>query len=120
MIKTLLINSFVKFEKSNFICLPFINIFSIRVKVSWNIGGKRNFFLKLKSKLGLYHVVFTTPKTSLEKLTLIVVEMQQLPDIESIDSKEDQSFRKWTLYNGRRKVCVNVQTDTDKLNIVVY
>ena len=45
--------------------------------MSWNIGDKRNLFLKLKSKLGLYHVVLKTPKTSLEKTTLTVVEMQQ-------------------------------------------
>ena len=57
--------------------------------MSWNIGDNRNLFLKLKSKLGLYHVVFTTPKTSPEKLTLTVVEMQQLPDIEKTDSKEE-------------------------------
>ena len=55
--------------------------------MSWNIGDSRNLFLKLKSKLGLYHVVLTTPKTSPEKLTLIVIEMQQLPDIEKTDSK---------------------------------
>ena len=24
------------------------------------------------------------------------------------------------MYNGRRKVCVNLQSDTDKLSIVVY
>ena len=29
-------------------------------------------------------------------------------------------FLKGTIYNGRRKVCVNFQTDADKLNIVVY
>ena len=44
-------------------------------------GDNRNFFLKLKSKLGLYHLVLTTPKPSPEKFTLTVVEMQQLPDI---------------------------------------
>ena len=88
--------------------------------MSWNIGDTRNFFLKLKSKLGLYHVLLTTPKTSLEKLTLTVVEIQQLPDIEKTDSKEEISCLKWTIYNGRRKVCVNFQTDTDNLNIVVY
>ena len=87
--------------------------------MSWNIGENRNLFLKLKSKLGLYHVVLTTPKTSPEKLTLTVVEMQQLPDIEKTDSKEELSRLKWTIYNSR-KVCVNFQTDTDKLNIVVY
>ena len=88
--------------------------------MSWSIGDKRNFFRKLKSKLGLHQVVLTTPKTSPEKLTLTVVEIQQLLDIESIDSKEDISCLKWTIYNGRRKVYVNFQTDTDKLNIVVY
>ena len=81
--------------------------------MSWNLGD-RNLFLKLKSKLGLYHVVLTTPKTSPEKLTLTVVEMQQLPDIEKTDSKEEISCLKWTIYNGRRKLCVNFQTDTDK------
>ena len=88
--------------------------------MSWNIGDNRNLFLKLKSKLGLYHVVLTTPKTSPEKLTLVVVEMKQFPDIGKTDSKEGISCLKWTIYNGRRKVCVNFQTDTDKLNNVVY
>ena len=88
--------------------------------MSWNIGDNRNLFLKLKSNLGLYHVVLITPKTSPEKLTLTVVEMQQLPDIEKTDSKDEISCLKWTLYDGRRKVYVNFQTGTDKLNIVVY
>ena len=86
--------------------------------MSWNIS---KLFLKLKSNLGHHHVVLTTPKTSPEKLTLTVVEMQQLlPDVENIDSKQKMSCLKWTIYNGRRKMCVNFQTDTDKLNIVVY
>ena len=46
--------------------------------------------------------------------------MQQLPEIEKTDSKEKISCLKWTIYDGRRKLCVNFQTDTDKLNIVVY
>ena len=46
--------------------------------------------------------------------------MQQLPDIEKTDSKKEISCLKWTLYNGKRKVCLNFQTDTDKLNIAVY
>ena len=87
--------------------------------MSWNIGDNRNLFPKLNSKLGLYHFVLKTPKFSCEKLTLIVVEMQQLPNIEKTDSKEI-SCLKCTIYNGRRKVCVNFQTDTDKLNIAVY
>ena len=71
--------------------------------MSWNIGDNRNLFLKIKSKVGLYHVVLTTPKTSPEKLTLTVIEMQQLPDIEKTDSKKEISCLKWTIYNGSRK-----------------
>ena len=88
--------------------------------MSWNIGENRNLFLKLKSKLGLYHVVLTTPKTSPEKNTSTLVEMQQLPEIEKVDSRNEISCLKWTIYNGRRKVCISFKTDMDKLNIVVY
>ena len=88
--------------------------------MSWNIGENRNLFLKLKSKLGLCHVVLTTPKASPEKITLILVEMQQLPEIEKLDSKSEISCLKWTIYNGRRKVCISFKTDMDKLNIVFY
>ena len=55
--------------------------------MSWNNGDNGNLFPKLKSKLGLYHVVLITPKTSPKKLTLTVVEMQHLPDIGKTDSK---------------------------------
>ena len=88
--------------------------------MGWIIGDNRNLFLKLKSKLGFYHLVLTTPKTSPEKLALTVVEMQELPDIDKTDSKKEISCLKRTIYNGRRKVCVNFQTDTDKSKIVVY
>ena len=88
--------------------------------MSWNIGDNRNLLLKLKLKLALYHVVLTTPKNSPEKRTLTVVEMQRLPDNEKTDSKRETSGIKWALYKGRRKVCVNFQTDTDNLNIAVY
>ena len=89
--------------------------------MSWNIGDNRNLFLKLKSKLGLYHVELRSkPKQSSGKITLYLVETQQLPDIGKVDSKDEISCLKWTIYNGRRKVCINFQTDTDKVNIVVY
>ena len=120
MINLLVIKSFAMFwNKTKFICLPII-IFLNQVKKSSNIGDNRNIFLKLESKLRLHHVVPKTPKTSPEKPKLIVVEMQLLLDIEMTNSKEEKSCLKWTIYNDRRKVCVNLQTDTDKLNIVVY
>ena len=88
--------------------------------MSWNIGAKGNLFLKLKTKMGLYLVDFRKPKVSPANITLTLVETQQLPDIEKVDSKDEISCLKWTIYNGRRKVCINCQTDTDKVNIVVY
>ena len=87
--------------------------------MSWNIGDNRNLFLKLKTKLGLYHLALRS-KDSPEKNTLTLVETQQLPDIEKFDSKDEISCLKWTIYNGRRKVCINFQIDTDKVSIVVY
>ena len=46
--------------------------------------------------------------------------MQLLPDIEKTDSREKVSRLRWTVYNGRRKVCVSFQTNTNKLSFVVY
>ena len=88
--------------------------------MSWNVGDNRNLFSKSKSSLGLHHVVLTTPKTSPEIPTLTVVEMQQLPDIEKVDSRERISCLKRTKCNGRRKVCVYSNTDTDNLNFVLH
>ena len=68
----------------------------------------------------MYHVELREPKDSAKQITLTLVETQQLPDIEKADSKDEISCLKWTIYNGRRKVCFNFQTDTDKVNIVIY
>ena len=87
--------------------------------MSWNIGDNRNLFLKLKTKMGLHHVELKS-KDSPKKITLTLVETQQLPDSEKADSIDEISCLKWTIYNGRRKVCINFQPDTDKVNIVVY
>ena len=86
----------------------------------WNIGDNRNLFLKIKTKMGLYHVELRSkPKNSPEKITLTLVKTQQLLDIEKTDSKDEVSCLKWTIYNGRRKVCINFLFDTDRVNIVV-
>ena len=88
--------------------------------MSWNIGENRNLFLKLKTKLGLYQVVLTTPKISPKKFTLTLIEMRQLPESEKVDSENEISCLKWTICNGRRRVCISFKTDMDKLNIAVY
>ena len=86
--------------------------------MSWNIGDNRNLCLKLETKLRLYHVELKS-KVSAGKITLTLVETQQVPDVEEVDSRDEIPCLKWTIYNGRRKVCINFQTDTDKVNIVV-
>ena len=85
-----------------------------------DIGEKRNLFNKLESKLGVHHVVLTTLKTSPEKFTLTLDDMQYVPEIEKVDSKNEISCPKRTIYNGRRKVFICFKTGMDKLNIVVY
>ena len=46
--------------------------------MSWNIGDNRNLLLKLKTNLGLYHVE-PKSKDSPEKITITLIETQQLP-----------------------------------------
>ena len=99
MIKSL-INPVLTSYKCNFVSLLFIIFLSFRVRMSWNIGDNQKLLPK--------------------KLTLPVVEMQQLSDIEEIDSKQEVSCLRWTIENVGKKVCVNFQTDTDKLTVVVY
>ena len=59
------------------------------VRISWNIGDNRDFFPKLKTKLGLYHVELRSTDPP-KKITLTLVETQQLPDIEKSDSKDSK------------------------------
>ena len=58
--------------------------------MSWNIGEKRNLFLKLKTKTGLYPVELKS-KDSPKKFTLTLVETQKLQDIEEVDSTDEIS-----------------------------
>ena len=88
--------------------------------MSWNIRDNRNLFRKLKTKLGLYHFELREPEDSPKKITLTLLEAQYLRDIEKCDSEDEKSCLHRTIYKGRRKVCINFQADTDKVNIVAY
>ena len=46
--------------------------------------------------------------------------MQQFPETKKVDSKNEISCLKWTIYNGRRKVCISFKTDLDKFKFVAY
>ena len=98
----------------------FIIFRSIRVRMCWKIGENRNLFRKLKTKMGLSHVILTTPETFPEKPTLTAIEMPNLRDIEKTDSTGESFCLKRTRFKSRRKVSVNFKNDVDKLNIFVY
>ena len=57
--------------------------------MSWKIRGNGNLFLKVKTKMWLYKVDLWKLKYSPGKITLTLVETQQLPDSQKADSKED-------------------------------
>ena len=88
--------------------------------MSWNIGGNRNVFLKLRTKLGLYHVLLTPLEQTSRKVHLTIVEMQQLPEVGNFDSENEISCLRWIIYNGRRKICVFCKSDTDYVELTVY
>ena len=62
---------------------------SIPIKIIWKIGVDTKLYLNLKWRLSLYQDVLSTPKTLPQKLTLTVLQMQQVPDLEKTDSKEE-------------------------------
>ena len=88
--------------------------------MSWNIGDNRNIFLKLRTKLGLYHVLLTSSEQTPKKVNLTIVEMQQLPEVGKFDSEYEISCLRWIIFNGRRKICVFYKSDTDYVAITVY
>ena len=68
----------------------------------------------------LYQVALTTLMNFPKRITLTLVEMQQLPEIERADSRNEISILNWTIYNRRRKVCVSFKTDMDQFNLVFF
>ena len=88
--------------------------------MSWNIGDNRNVFLKLRTTLGLYHVLLTSSEQTPKKVNLTIVEIQQLPEVGKFDSENKISSLRWIILNGRRKLCVFYKSETDYAGITVY
>ena len=88
--------------------------FSIRVRMSSNNAENSNQFLKLKPEIGLYHLVVETKITSTGNFARSFVEMQQIINIDETDHKNEIACVKWTKSVGRRQLCFNFRTDTDK------
>ena len=81
---------------------------------------KQKSLSQIEIKIGTLSCCTNNTQNFSRKNYFTLVEMQQLPEIEKVDSKNEIACLKWTKYNGRRKVCISFKTDLDKLNIVVY
>ena len=85
--------------------------------MSWNIGFSRNLVLKLQNKLGLFHIVLQEKS---QKLSLTVLESQNLPKLQDLDTESQISQFDWTLHNGRRKIFLSYRSDIKKIDIIEY
>ena len=85
--------------------------------MSWNIVFSRNLVLKLQNKLGLFHIVL---KEKSQKLSLTVLESQNLPKLQDLDTESQISQFEWTLHNGRRKIFLSYRSDIKKIDIIEY
>ena len=85
--------------------------------MSWKTGLSRNLTFKRHKKLRLFHIV---PKENFQKFSLMVIESQNLPILQSLDIDSQISHFKWTLHNGRRKIHKENRSDTKKKEIIEY
>ena len=85
--------------------------------MSWNIGFSRKFLLKLHNKLGFFHIVL---KEKSQKISLTVIESQNLPNLQNLDVDSQISHFEWILHNGRRKIHIGYRSDTKKIELVQY
>ena len=85
--------------------------------MSWSIGFSRNLLLKLHNKLGLFHI-FLEEKS--QKISLTIIESQNLPNLQNLDVDSQISHFEWTLHNGRRKLHIGYRSDTKKIDLVEY
>ena len=85
--------------------------------MSWNIGFSRNLVLKLQNKLGLFHIVLQEKS---KKFSLTVLESQNLPKLQDLDTESQFSQFEWTLHNGRRKIFLSYRSDIKKIDLIEY
>ena len=85
--------------------------------MSWNIGFSRNLVFKLQNKSGLFHIVLQEKS---QKFSLTVLESQNLPKLENLDTESQISEFEWFLHYGRRKVFLSYRSDIKKIDLIEY
>ena len=69
--------------------------------MSWNIGFSKSLVLKHQNKLRLFHIVLQEKS---QKFLLTILETQNLPKLQDLDTESQISQFEWTLHKGRSKV----------------
>ena len=111
----------VMYNKLCYLCFLYCNVnvhpqnhfsFSIRVEqLSWNIGFSVTLAENLKKKLGLFLIV---QQEKPQKISLTVIESQNLPNLQNLDVDSQIPHFEWTLHNGRRKNYIGNRSDNKK------
>ena len=77
----------------------------------------RNLVLKLQKKLGLFRIVLQKKS---QKFSLTVLESQNLPKLQDLDTEPQISQFEWTLHKGRRKVFLKYRSDIKQIDLIEY
>ena len=85
--------------------------------MSWSIGFSRYLILKLHNKLGLFHIALEEKS---QKISLTIIESQNLPNLQNLDVDSRISHFKWILHNSRRKIHIGYRSVTKKIELVEY
>ena len=76
--------------------------------MSWNIDFSRNLVSKLQNRWGLFHIVLQEKS---QRFSLTVLESQNLPQLQKLDTESQIAQFDWILHNGRRKVFLSYWSD---------
>ena len=82
--------------------------------MSWEIGRSS---IKLENKNGTFNVNFSNLS---QKISLTILELQNLPSFDNIDTEQQISFYDWILYNEKRKFAIIYRNDLKKVAFVQY
>ena len=83
----------------------------------WNYGFSRNLILKLQNKLGLFHIILQEKS---QNFLLTVLESQNLPKLQDLDTESQISQFEWFLHNGRRKIFISYRSVVQKVDLIEY
>ena len=85
--------------------------------MNWNIFFSRNLVWKLHNKLGFFHIVLQEKS---QKFSLTVLESQNLPKLQDLDTESQIPHFEWTLHNGKGKFFLSQRSDIKKRDLIEY